>query len=41
MYPLWNYPLWSIVTFEPWRRKWVMPYNEVELFVDEEGEKTS
>ena len=29
MYPLWNSPLWSIVTLESWRRNFVIPSRAV------------
>ena len=41
MYPLWNFPLWSIVTLESWRRKWWMPSRATELLGDLGGEVSS
>ena len=41
MHPLWNAPLWSIVTLELSWRKWGMTSKVVELFVDKEGEISS
>ena len=41
MYPLWNAPLWSIVTLELWLRKWGMPSRAMALLGDLGGKVSS